>query len=70
MCVSLAAATVYAVGQVNLGIAGDTGKGPSLHMKFGFGVQLVVGLPVVGNVSIMYMAGVEIHVDKDKLHME
>ena len=67
MCVSLAAATVYAVGQVNLGIAGDTAKGPSMDMKFGFGVQLVVGLPVVGNVSVMYMAGVEIHVDKNKL---
>ncbi len=67
MCVSLAAATVYAVGQANLGIAGDTAKGPSLHMKFGFGVQLVVGLPVVGNVSVMYMAGVEISVDKTEV---
>ena len=67
MCVSLAAATVYAVGQVTLDIAADTAIGPSLHMKFGFGVQLVVGLPVVGNVSVLYMAGVEIYKDKNKL---
>ena len=67
MCVSLAAATIYAVGQVTLDIAADTAKGPSLHMKFGFGVQLVVGLPVVGNVSVLYMAGVEIYKDKDVL---
>ena len=67
MCVSLAAATVYAVGQVTLDIAADTAKGPSLHMKFGFGAQIVVGLPVVGNVSVLYMVGVEIFKDKDKL---
>ena len=65
MCVSLAAATVYAVGQVTLDIAADTAKGPSLRMKFGFGAQLVVGLPVVGNVSVLYMVGVEIYTDKD-----
>ena len=55
MCFSLAAASVYAVGQVTLGIAADTKAGISLHMKFGFGVELVVGLPVVGNVSVLYM---------------
>ena len=67
MCVSLAAATIYAVGQVTLDIAADTAKGPSLHMKFGFGAQIVVGLPIVGNVSVLYMVGVEIYKDKDKL---
>jgi hypothetical protein len=60
MCVSLAAATVYATGQVNLDIATDTSIGPSLRMKFGFGAQIVVGLPVVGNVSVLYMVGIEI----------
>lgn len=55
MCFSLAAASIYAVGQVTLGIAADTKAGISLHMKFGFGVELVVGLPVVGNVSVLYM---------------
>jgi hypothetical protein len=49
MCFSLQAASVYAVGQVDLGIAADTKAGKSLHMKFGFGVELVVGLPVVAN---------------------
>lgn len=55
MCFSLAAASVYAVGQVDLGIAADSKAGISLRMKFGFGVELVVGLPVVGNVSVLYM---------------
>jgi hypothetical protein len=67
MCVSLAAATVYAIGQVNLGIAADTKVGPSLRMKFGFGAQIVVGLPVIANVSIMFVAGVEIYADSQSI---
>lgn len=63
MCVSISAATVYALGQVNLDIAADTKVGPSLKMKFGFGAQIVVGLPVVGNVSVLYMVTVEIYTD-------
>jgi hypothetical protein len=69
MCVSLSIATVYAVGQVNLDIGADTKVGPSLKMKFGFGAQLVVGLPVVGNVSVLYMVGVEIYADSTKLNI-
>lgn len=60
MCVSLDLATIYAVGQATLKIAADTKVGPSLDMKFGFGAQIVVGLPVVGNVSVLYMIGVGI----------
>jgi hypothetical protein len=60
MCVSLSAATVYAIGQVNLDIAADTKIGPSLRMKFGFGAQIVIGLPVAGNVSVSFVTGVEI----------
>jgi hypothetical protein len=67
MCVSLSLATVYAVGQANLDIAADTLAGPSLHLKFGFGAQIVVGLPVVGNVGVLYMVGVEIFIDSAKL---
>jgi hypothetical protein len=63
MCVSLAAATVYAVGTVDLRISGDTKAGPGLMMRFGFGAELVVGLPVVGNVSLLYMVGVEVSLD-------
>lgn len=63
MCVSLSIATVYAVGQANLDIAADTKTGPALRMKFGFGAQIVVGLPVVGNVSVLYMVTVEIYTD-------
>lgn len=61
MCVSISAATVYAIGQVNLDIAADTAVGPSLRMKFGFGAQIVVGLPVAGNVSVLFVVGVEIY---------
>ena len=60
MCVSLSAATVYALGQVNLDIAADTKIGPSLRMKFGFGAQIVIGLPVAGNVSVLFVVGIEI----------
>jgi len=60
MCVSLSAATIYAIGQVNLDIAADTKIGPSLRMKFGFGAQIVIGLPVAGNVSVLFVVGVEI----------
>ena len=63
MCVSLAAATVYAVGSVDLTTAADIKTGPSLHMKFGFGAEIAVGLPVVGTVSVLYMVGVEIDLD-------
>jgi hypothetical protein len=54
---------VYAIGQVNLDIACDTKVGPSLTMKFGFGAQIVVGLPVVGNVSVLFVTSVEIYTD-------
>jgi hypothetical protein len=60
MCVSLSAATIYAIGQVNLDIGADTKIGPSLRMKFGFGAQIVIGLPVAGNVSVLFVVGVEI----------
>ena len=60
MCFTLAAASVYAVGQANLGIAADSKAGIILTMKFGFGVEIVVGLPVVGNASVLYMIEVEV----------
>ncbi len=62
MCFTLAAASVYAVGQANLGIAADSKAGIILRMKFGFGVEIVVGLPVVGNASVLYMIEVEVGV--------
>lgn len=60
MCFTLAAASIYAVGQVDLGIAADTKAGIVLRMKFGFGVEIVVGLPVVGNASVTYMMSIEV----------
>jgi hypothetical protein len=67
MCVSLEIATVYAVGSVDLRAAADVKTGPSLHMKFGFGAEIVVGLPVVGDVSLLYVVGVEINLDTSQL---
>jgi hypothetical protein len=67
MCVSLAAATVYAVGQATVRISADTVTGPALYMKFGFGVELMVGLPVIGNVSVMYAVGVEMSLDTQQI---
>ena len=67
MCVSLAAATVYATGSVDLRTSADVKTGPALHMKFGFGAQLVVGLPVVGDVSLLYMVGVAIDLDSSQI---
>ncbi|MBK8429351.1 MAG: hypothetical protein IPL27_26870 [Lewinellaceae bacterium] len=63
MCVSVAAATVYAVGSCVLRVSADTIRGPGLYMKIGFGVELVVGLPVIGNVSVYFAAGVEVSID-------
>ncbi|HET6889989.1 MAG TPA: hypothetical protein VFH31_02710, partial [Pyrinomonadaceae bacterium] len=69
MCVSLAAATVYAVGQANLDFGADTKTGFFLRMKFGFGAQIVVGLPVILNVSVLFVVGVEIYLDAQKLQV-
>lgn len=69
MCVSLSVATIYAVGSVDVRIACDTQKGPSLTLQFGFGAQIVVGLPVVGNVSVLYMIGVEMYAGTDKISL-
>jgi hypothetical protein len=68
-CFTLAAASVYAVGQVTLGIAADSKAGISLLMKFGFGAEVVVGLPVVANVAVLYMVEVEVDIAEDKLHV-
>jgi hypothetical protein len=67
MCVSLAAATIYATGSIDLRTSADIKTGPALHMKFGFGAEIVVGLPVVGGVSLLYMVGVEIDLSTNEL---
>ena len=66
-CFTLAAASIYAVGQVTLGIAADTKAGVVLHMKFGFGAEVVVALPVVANVSVLYMVEVEVTIAEKSL---
>ncbi|NTV25521.1 MAG: hypothetical protein HGB01_04850 [Chlorobiaceae bacterium] len=66
MCFSVGAGAVYAVGNADLVLRADTSPLISLDMKFGFGAQVGVGLPVIGNVSILFMVGVEIYVDSNQ----
>ena len=68
-CFTLAVASVYAVGQVTLGIAADSKAGITLRMKFGFGAEIVVGLPVVANVAVLYMVEVEVSIADNALHV-
>lgn len=67
MCVSLAAATIYATGRAQVGLAADIKSGPNLYFKFGFGIELCVGLPVVGSVSVMYLVGVDMKLTTQEL---
>jgi len=67
MCFSVGVGTIYAIGQVTLKLSADTVTGPSLYMKFGFGVELMVGLPVVGNASVTLMTGVGITLTSSQL---
>jgi len=67
MCVSVGVGTIYAVGQVTVRISADTVKGPALYMKFGFGVEAVVALPVIGSVSVYFAVGVEMSLDSTQV---
>lgn len=67
MCLSVGVGSIYAIGSVDVKIACDTKVGPNLTLAFGFGVQIVVSLPVVGNASVTYMMGIEMYADKDKV---
>jgi hypothetical protein len=67
MCTSVGGATIYATGAVDLRTAADIKTGPSLYMKFGFGAEIVAGLPVIGSVSILFMVGVEITLSTTEL---
>ena len=67
MCVSVGAGSVYAIGNVDVKIACDTMVGPNLTLAFGFGVSIVVSLPVVGHASVTYMMGITMYADKTKV---
>lgn len=67
MCVSVGVGSIFAIGTVAVKIACDTRVGPSLALDFGFGVEIVVSLPVVGNASVSYMMGIQMYADKDKV---
>ncbi|MDR7129600.1 hypothetical protein J2X69_001945 [Algoriphagus sp. 4150] len=69
MCVTVGAATIYAVGSVEVKIACDTKIGPSLMLKFGFGANISVGLPVVGNVSVTYLVGCQMYADANTIEI-
>ncbi len=68
-CFTLGAASIYGVGQVTLGIAADSKAGITLRMKFGFGAEVVVGLPVVANVSVLYMVEIEVSIAEKAIHV-
>jgi len=61
LCMSLGFGSIFADGSVDVKIACDTTIGPSLTLKFGFGADIVVGLPVIGHVSLTFMVGVEMY---------
>jgi hypothetical protein len=63
MCVSVGVGTIYAVGNVDLKLEADTSPKVAVTLKFGFGAQITVGLPVVGHASVLFMVGVEIYAD-------
>ncbi|TQD39704.1 hypothetical protein [Haloflavibacter putidus] len=63
MCVSIGGATIYAIGNVDLKLTADTAPALAVAMKFGFGAQLAVGLPVVGNASLQFMTSIEVNAD-------
>ncbi len=67
MCASVGAGSIYAVGQATVRIGADTVTGPALYMKFGFGVEVVVALPVIGSVSVYFAVGVEISLDSTQI---
>ncbi|MEO8766551.1 MAG: hypothetical protein ABI416_19780 [Ginsengibacter sp.] len=67
MCLSVGVGTIYAVGQVTVRISADTVIGPALYMKFGFGVEAVVALPVIGSVSVYFAVGVEMSLDSTQI---
>ncbi|MEO6187378.1 MAG: hypothetical protein ABIO82_05145, partial [Ginsengibacter sp.] len=63
MCFSLGVGSIFAIGSVDVRIGADTKVGPTLDLKFGFGAQIVVGFPVIANVSVTFMVGAEMHAD-------
>lgn len=63
MCASIGGASIYAIGNVDLLLSANTKPELAVDMKFGFGAQLAVGLPVIGNVSIEFMVGIAIYAD-------
>ncbi|MBK6506331.1 MAG: hypothetical protein IPG02_11865 [Ignavibacteria bacterium] len=63
MCVSVGVGTIYAVGNVDLKLEADSSPKLAVTLKFGFGAQITVGLPVVGHASVLFMVGVEIYAD-------
>lgn len=63
MCFSVGVGSIFAIGSVDVKIAADTKVGPTLGLKFGFGAQIVVGFPVIANVSVTFLVGVEMNAD-------
>lgn len=63
---TLAVAAAYAVGQVTLGAYMDVKSGElAFRVKMGFGVEIIVSIPVIGTVSVSYMMGMDFILPKD-----
>ncbi len=67
MCVSVGVGTIFAVGNADLKLEADTSPKVAVTMKFGFGAQISVGIPVVGNASVLFMVGVEVYADSSSV---
>lgn len=69
LCYSVGVGSIFAIGNVDVKVAADTKVGPSLALKFGFGAQIVVGFPVIANVSVTFMVGVEMSADMSTISL-
>jgi len=57
---TLAVAAAYAVGQVTLGAYVDVKSGElAFRVKMGFGVEIILSIPVIGTVTVQYMMGMD-----------
>lgn len=62
LCTSIGAGSIFAIGKVGLKLSADSSGLVQLNMDFGFGVKIVVSLPVVGHASVSFMVGVKLEV--------
>ncbi|GEM_PF-2643356 len=67
MCISISLATIYSHGTCLARVSADSVNGPTVSLQMGFGAEIMIGLPVVGNVSVTYSAGVYVEISDTKI---